>query len=349
MSGIETAMNAELNPAWLAVFRTDENTVDWLYQEVIAGRLRQGWGAPGLALRAADGQRIHKTVWENAYRAVWGEDPSPKRYAILSYMLDLTDGDIVVIPKMPERHQFTIARVSEGYEFDHEGDRQDFNHIVHLDPESVRTFHYRANEDAYLISGLFSRANHRAAVSFCYSAEKVESALQLLQVENNPMPVPQAQLEQAAVDAALRQAAEALRARIDDWNGQRFEEAIRQAFQDQGYTLLNHRRYDGQGADADMLVSPPASRHSFFLPSEIAVQVKWKQGEDTNDVRSVKQIIQWAESLGGNAAKCVISSASRFTREAQELAAENNVVMICGMQTMCFLLGVADRYRDDWD
>jgi len=264
-------------------------------------------------------------------------------------MLDLSDGDIVVVPKMPKRHQFTIARVCEGYEFDHEGDRQDFNHIVYLDPESVRTFHYRANEDAYLISGLFSRANHRAAISFCYSTEKVEATFRLFRTENNPMPIPQAQLAQAAADGALRQAAEALRARIGDWNGPRFEEAIRQAFRDQGYSLLNHRRYDGQGADADMLVSPPASRHSFFLPSEIAVQVKWRQGEDLNDVNSVQQIIQWSESLGGNAAKCVISSAPNFTPEAQELAVENDVVMICGMQAMCFLLGVADRYRDDWD
>ena len=98
-----------------------------------------------------------------------------------------------------------------------------------------------------------------------------------------------------------------------------------------------------------MLVSPPATRHSFFLPSEIAVQVKWKQGVDPNDVQSVEQIIKWVESMGSNAAKCVISSASSFTSEAQELAAENSVLMICGMQSMCFLLGVADRYRDDWD
>ena len=33
------ATNAKEKPSWFAVFRTDENTVDWLYEEVIAGRL----------------------------------------------------------------------------------------------------------------------------------------------------------------------------------------------------------------------------------------------------------------------------------------------------------------------
>ena len=343
------AASGKQDPDWFAVFRTDETNVDWLYEEVLAGRLRQGWGAPGLALATVDRERIGKSAWEEAYRRVWSENPSPRRFAILSYMLDLNEGDIVVIPKMPNWNQFTIARVSRGYEFDTQGDRKDFNHIVRIDPKCVRTFHYRADEDAYLISGLFSRANHRGAISFCYSSEKVAAALRLLQDENKPTPKPRVALLRGAVDGALKQAAEALRNQVTDWNGPRFEEAVRQAFLDQGYVVMHHRRYDRKGADADILVSPPATRHSFFLPSEIAVQVKWKQGVDQDDVQSVEQILAWVESMGSNAAKCVISSASKFTRHAQELAAENNVLLICGMQTMCFLLGVADRYRDDWD
>ena len=47
--------------------------------------------------------------------------------------------------------------------------------------------------------------------------------------------------------------------------------------------------------------------------------------------------------------KYVISSASGFTDDAIKLADENDVVLIGGLQTMCLLLGVPDRYRDDWD
>ena len=172
--------NGQQIPDWFAVFRTDESTVDWLYREVLAGRLRQGWGAPGLALITVDGERVEKSVWEEAYRRAWPENPSPRRFAILSYMLDLNKGDIVVVPKMPNWNQFTIARVSQGYEFDTQGDREDFNHIMRIDPASVRTFHYHADEDAYLISGLFSRANHWSAISFCYSSGKVRGSASLV-------------------------------------------------------------------------------------------------------------------------------------------------------------------------
>ena len=152
----------------------------------------------------------------------------------------------------------------------------------------------------------------------------------------------------AAIDDAFRTAAIALDEQIKNWNGSRFEKAVRQAFKDQGYEMKSLRRYDGQGGDADMLVSPPTSPYSVFLPGKIAVQVKWKQGEDEDDANAVSQIIQWAESQGSNAAKYVISSASSFTVDAQNRAADGDVILIGGLQTMCFLLGVADRYRDDW-
>ena len=78
------------------------------------------------------------------------EDPSPKRFAILTRMLDMEDGDVVVVPKMPKWGQFTIARVSPCYWFADEG--KDFRHIVFVYRDSVRTFGYCANNDANLVS-----------------------------------------------------------------------------------------------------------------------------------------------------------------------------------------------------
>ena len=79
------------------------------------------------------------------------------------------------------------------------------------------------------------------------------------------------------------------------------------------------------------------------------MQVKCKQGADIEDKKAVSQIVTWAESQGSDAMKCVISSASGFTWEAHKFAADEDVMLIGALQTMCFLLGVADRYRDDWD
>ena len=59
--------------------------------------------------------------------------------------------------------------------------------------------------------------------------------------------------------------------------------------------------------------------------------------------------MDWSKSEGSNAVKYVISSASDFTEKAKEAAATDDVVLIGGLQMMCFLLGITSRYRDDWE
>ena len=99
-------------PDRFTIFRTDEEERDWRHNELCQGRLRQGWGASGFGLKTADARRVEKTQREATYKAGWEEDPSPKRFAILTRMLDMQDGGAVVVPKMPEWNQFIIACVS---------------------------------------------------------------------------------------------------------------------------------------------------------------------------------------------------------------------------------------------
>lgn len=333
----------------ITVFRTDEDN-EWLRDELAKGRLRQGWGAPGLALATADGQLADKTAWERAYRegTGWG-DPSPRRFAILCRMLELAPGDVVVMPKMPAWNQFTIARAAGRYRFNVAEGQDDFGHIIPVNPRTVRTFAYDASNEARLVSGLFGRASHWPAVSFCGSAPHVRAARNLLQQPNSLVSRPREELWETAIDEAFRAAAESLAADVATWNGPMFEEAVRKCFVAQGYELKEYGRYDGEGGDMDMVVSPPRSRHSVFLPTEIAVQVKWKQGVDEGDAWAVEQIDRWAQWQESSATKYVISSATAFTAKAQEEAAAHGVVLVGGLQTMCLLLGVPDRYRAEWD
>ena len=334
---------------WFTVFRTDQND-EWLRDELAAGRLRQGWGASGLGLTTAVGDPLAKSAWETAYRG-WGhrDAPSPRRFAILRRMLELVCGGIVVVPKMPARDRFMIARVTGRYRFELADGRKDFGHVIPVDPESVRTFVYTASNEAHLVSGLFGRANHRPAVSFCSSAPHVRAARDLLGQPSSLVSRPRRELWEAAIDDAFRSAAESLVEDVAAWNGQMFEEAVRQSFVDQGYELRKRGRYDREGGDVDMVVSPPPSRHGVFLPTEIAVQVKWKQGVDEDDAQAVAQVVQWAQWQESSATKCVISSAAGFSAKAQEAADAHGVVLVCGLQTMCLLLGVPDRYREEWD
>ena len=344
---MDTQTNTERD--WFTVFRTDEGN-EWLRDELAGGRLRQGWGAPGFGLATVNGEPVDKADWEAAHRQRegWG-DPSPRRFAILRRMLELDRGDIVVMPKMPAWDQFTIACASGGYRFEMAGGREDFGHVIPVDPDSVRTFAYDACNEARLVSGLFGRANHWPALSFSGSAKHLQAARRLLEMPSSLVSRPRRELWEAVIDDAYRAAAESLAADVEAWNGQVFEDAVRQCFVDQGYELKKYRRYNRDGGDMDMVVSPPPSRHGVFLPTEIAVQVKWKQGIDEDDAWAVAQIDQWAEWQESGATKYVISSATGFTERAREEAAANDVVLIGGLQTMCLLLGEPDRYRAEWE
>lgn len=334
---------------WFAILRTDEGN-EWLRDELVEGRLRQGWGAPGLSLVTEDGIPADKADWEAAYteRTDWGE-PSPRRFAILRRMLELDRGDIVVMPKMPAWDRFTIARVTGRYRFELADGGKDFGHVIPVDPDSVRTFVYEACNEARLVSGLFARANHWPAVSFCSSGPHLQATRGLLDQPGSLVSVPRQKLWEAATDDAFRAAAVSLAADVATWNGRMFEEAVRQCFVDQGYELKDYGRFDGEGGDTDMVLSPPPSRHSVFLPTEIAVQVKWKQGVDEGDAWAVEQIHRWAQWQESSATKYVISSAAGFTAKAREEAAAHGVVLVGGLQTMCLLLGVPNRYRAEWD
>ena len=223
------------------IFRTAAG-IAWLYEELVAGRLRQGWGAPGLSLMPVQGAAVGKKEWETAYRerTDWG-DPSPRRFAILNRMLELDDGDIVVMPKMPAWNQFTVARVSGRYRFETARGQHDFGHIVPVHRESVRTFAHRANDHAFLVSALFSRANHRPAVSFCVGAEQVAAVRRLLGMQSNVSEKLQGELLAVAMDAAFRIAAESFAKMVAEWNGRIFEDAVRQRFVDLGYFCVPGR------------------------------------------------------------------------------------------------------------
>ena len=337
----------------ITVFRVYDS--QWIYDEIEEGRLRQGWGAPGFNLCDVNNKLIPKDKWEKTYKDVWEEAPSKLRYTILSRMpTNLTGGHVVVIPKMRGYNKFAIAKVRDGYKFDASDDLEDFRHVIDIHPESVRTFHNHANEHAFHISGLFK--SNRSAVNCPISDDRsVSAAKSLLEIEmdgNLDSNFGAADALEFYIQDSYKSVAETLKNKVTDWDGNRFENAIRKAFKDQGYTLqTGYSRFDGEGADCDLLVNLPESKYDLFLAEskEIAVQVKHKYGVAYDDVWAIIQIVKWAELNGNdNTKKCVMSSADSFTEEAQELAESHDVVLICGLQTMCFLLGKPDVYREDW-
>lgn len=334
---------------YIVIFRTDDARQDVLYKELQNGMVRQGWGTANLALLDKDGNLIPKDQWTRNYRKDFKEEPTLHRYSALTPMLKLTTKDLIVLPKMPNNQKMSIARVNGRYRFERTSEhlKHDFGHVIPVDPSSVRTFNYRANDDADTVSRLFAHASHRYPVTFAYERSAIEAAVRLLEEPQDIHTAKRSQdLVQAALDEARRQAAEAMLDYVaTSWNGDTFEKMVKQAFENQGYEVLPYARYRGDGGDVDMVVQPPSSRYSLFMPQEIAVQVKWKKDQDEDDVHAVEQLLKWKES--DIAKKVVVSSARLFTQRCKELAKEKDVMLIGGLNTMYFLMGLPFRDVDE--
>ena len=72
------AKSGNEKPDWFTIFRTDEENAGWLYTELTEGRLRQGWGAPGLDLKTAAGRRVEKAEWEEKQQGTLEGRPEPQ-------------------------------------------------------------------------------------------------------------------------------------------------------------------------------------------------------------------------------------------------------------------------------
>jgi hypothetical protein len=124
-----------------------------LYQEIRRGNLRQGWGGSGMDL----GQGLEH--YSAAYAQTWAspEGEGRARFAVLRPMLEIVQGDRIVVPKQPRWDRFLIltAVLADGqvYSFD-TAERpagnpldDDFRHVIHIEPDSVVEFGYRDNRE----------------------------------------------------------------------------------------------------------------------------------------------------------------------------------------------------------
>lgn len=101
-----------------------DGDVSWIHDELYRhGRLRQGWGVPGLDLTLSDKEWVENFLI--ACCKYWGEaigeskcSDAMGRKNILNHMLNMNIGDIVFVPKTPNDKKFIAATVSKKYHFD---------------------------------------------------------------------------------------------------------------------------------------------------------------------------------------------------------------------------------------
>ncbi len=328
-----------------AVIRTDDSSRSLLAREIVEGRLRQGWGVSGTSLSAAGAVTDEATWIENyrpAARSAWGEDitepDAKKRYRILIPMVDLCKGDVVLVPKLHSWDHFVMGTVSSGYEFDDRPHEQrgelldDFRHVVHLAPGSIMEFSYTCTPEARTVKKKM-RA-YQAAVTRVHNKELIEAIDKLLLQGSDTS----ARDVATNFNEVLKQTYADLLNRLRRFTWDDLEQLVADAFEGNGFVIQHRRRYDKQGGDADLIMTKDIELISEVTDTAIKVyiQVKQKEGVDTNDVEGVEQLVKISAS-DTTCLKFLVSTADDFTDKCKAVARNHDVGLMVGLDLVKLL------------
>jgi hypothetical protein len=110
--------------AW--VFRIDRSRAPVLWSELLAGRLRQGWG-----WTAEHDLRTLIPRWRAGEKLTDAERSAlPNRRMLTSESDGIHAGDLILIPHLPAGGRFSVVRVVGPYEFDDGAALGDYGHIL---------------------------------------------------------------------------------------------------------------------------------------------------------------------------------------------------------------------------
>jgi hypothetical protein len=324
------------------VFRTDDPTKEWIWQEIQKGRLRQGWGLSNMQLPVGREPKENEIQdWYRRYRnqgaREWGgkisEAEAVSRYNILRIMLDVVPGDSIVVPKMPEWGSFCILEASGKYRFDSASTGRgsggdDFRHILPVKGDAGRIVGHRESNDAQMVAATLK--GYQSALNRVRNDEIAQAIERLWKSKAIDSSKPMVDLlDDIANDEATKNLLDHVMNKVSKRSPNDFEKMIEVMLERGGYRIIERRKYDRRGGDVDLVAMPqlPPLAEVFDHRAPLLVQVKNKIGLDSNDTNAVDQLVQIAEQYPG-ASLVVISSASQFTDECIAKAKEHKVQLI---------------------
>lgn len=337
----------------IAIFRTSRDSPavrTWITSELSQGRLRQGWGGEGTAL-VVDGDRVASDEWLNRY-ARWmsrdfgradGDRAARVRYALLQRMVDLQEGDKLILPNHPVNGSFTVLSVRDGYRF--ELDRNapitygsDYGHIVEVDFEGRREFSSSESLEAIEV---WRRARKQRSCFGFVRDQSISNALQCLlegRLTSSESMAAFSSLTQipngtSVVSHVRTRLIETLTDVIGKVNPHEVEKIVRRAFENAGYKFVRSNQYDRRGGDADIVFESPVPLLTEATGEVLTVyvQVKQRQGIALNDIEGVRQV----SKISADNPLCLrvlVSTAEEFDEGCVQEAEELGVVLVSGPQ-----------------
>ena len=325
-------------------------------EEIIYGRLRQGWGAPGMSIEAP----IEEFMI--SWKKCWGENDSDddtikRKYNNLCIMQEIKPGDIIVIPKLDiskDKNEpckcFTVVECTEPYRFSLLEEYEDFGHIIGV--KVLFSCSYRGDKLAPMtVAGKFKA--YQKAVSRVGNSDFINAIKELISInEDNPITT-----ETEAKDYSFILAQELsekydvlvennLR-NLQKMAPSNFECLIKELFEKNGFVCKRMHLYDRKGGDIDiqMMLNEKSLLGAVFKQAKgvenlyINIQAKKKEGKDWDAKTAVEQLVKKREtSKISHYVDIVIDLTDNFDENTEKYASDNNVVLISGKQFSLLLL-----------
>jgi hypothetical protein len=314
----------------------DDEAHRWVLDELLKGsRLRQGWGAAGLQLLTASGDRVARDTWLAAYKSKWNDPDEEilRRHDILSRMTEVRPGDLLVVPKTLDWNTLTICEAQSGYRFDSNSKTHwdDFKHYIEI--RNPKSYRYASSGDASLLSAKFKA--YQSAVNNVWNVKTIEAIETLYAKPSSEHDKTIDVLRDELLESALAKIAD----KLLDLEPAKFEDLIVACLIGRGYQIIGRRKYDGEGADADIVASYPLPYFSELADDApiILIQVKKKRGTDRGDVEGVEQLVKSGRTYP-NSIRILINTSDAISLEAAELAAREGVRILHGPRVIDFVM-----------
>lgn len=174
------------------IFRIDYSERDYFKENLEKGILRQGWGVENLSLLNENGEIRSHEEWVNTCPENWRDTDEARRYlrnknTNLRKMLEMKEGDIILIPKFPEWNMFSLYRVTGKYYFDLE-EKGDYGHCIPVEiatmaqDEIDKCFTYNGNDNTKIIHSKLR--GYQTAINSVYNSEVISAIESLLQIKS---------------------------------------------------------------------------------------------------------------------------------------------------------------------
>ena len=320
-------------------FRYDRNNTQTVLDRIRKENvLCQGWGGGQQNL-----DLNRETFAQECFDRYKSEGMNSRRIPTnLQRILQFKNEDLIVVPHLPEDRKVSITVVDGDFPqcYEWKLDENHLNHRIHV----KESFGLEGNISIYnvALSGWYSQLQWLRLPVLPISEHQAAFERLISEIKKSPTIVFAESRLDDYLDRTLKDTVDylvqKLRREVNASNGPiSFETVCERLVHEAGYEIIGKHGYDRQGGDFDLRRVRNRGSVSPFESGDTTLYVQAKKYQGTTDEHAVQQLLKIMEK-DPNADGCVMSLGDDYSREAVELAKQNDIVLMNGVEVCQLLL-----------